>query len=78
MLEHQNNKTCYAKNFLKTVPAECRKFFKIFLKRLHTKRYKLTFQEQYILNALLYIAFQLSQCPLPLFNFFCIYDLIFD
>ena len=47
MLEHQNNKTYYAKNFIITVPAECRKFFKIFLKKLHAKRYKLTFQEQY-------------------------------
>ena len=60
MLEHQNNKTCSIENFITTIPAKCRKFFKIFLKRLHAKRYKLTFQEQYILNALLYKAFRLS------------------
>ena len=78
MLEHHNNKTCYFENFITTIPAVCRTFFKIFLKRLHAKRYKLTFQEQDILNALLYKAFRLFQCPLPLFNLFRIYDLIFD
>ena len=33
MLEHQNNKTCYFENFITTIPAVCRTFFKIFLKK---------------------------------------------
>ena len=43
MLEHQNNKTSYVENFITTIPAVCRTFFKIFLKSLHAQRYKLTF-----------------------------------
>ena len=42
---------------------------------LHAKRYKLTCQEQYVLNALLYKSFRFS---LPPFNLYFIYDLIFD